>query len=270
MVMMDALTLALVPKSWSNHGAKQTEKQAIMTSEQTTLLNGRVTLFQTADGLRASMDSVLLAAAVSAQPKDMILDMGCGTGAVGLCINERLRDLTLSISGIDIQDRMILLAERNAKANAMDHRCWYRCADVADKGVFDAEAFDHIVMNPPYYEQDKRIQSPDPAREIAYSGDLSVWMASALHWLRQGGSLCLIHRADALNDILMLAHKKFGAIEVWPVHSKGGEPAIRVIVKMIRNRKTPLTLHPPLVMFDADGAPSAQSNALLRDGAGLV
>ena len=239
-----------------------------MTLDKTTLLNGRVKLTQSVDGLRASMDSVLLANAVTASSGQAILDMGCGTGAVGLSVHARMPALNLSITGIDIQDQMIAIARENAEANNL--MADYKVADVADKSIFAAQGFDHIVMNPPYYASGARQQSPDPVRERAYTGDLETWMGSALYWVKHGGSLSVIHRADALNDILFYAERKFGAIEVWPVHSKPYEPAIRVIVKMIRNRKTPLTLYPPIVMFDENGQPSARSNALLRDGAGLV
>lgn len=238
-----------------------------MTSETTTLLNGRVRLRQSIHGLRASMDSVLLAAASRAQGGDSILDMGCGTGSVGLCVNARINNLKLS--GVDIQDDMINLARQNAIDNGIDNNN-YICADVGDKSIFEPEAFDHIVMNPPYYKDGERQASPDDARETAYSGDLSVWMGAALHWVRQGGALTLIHRADKLDEILALAHKKFGAIEIWPIHSKAQEPAIRVIVTMIRNRKSPLSLNPAIVLFDENGNPSAQSNSILRDGMGLV
>lgn len=241
-----------------------------MTSQSTTLLDGRVKLIQSLDGLRASMDSVMLAAVVTAKRNEGILDMGCGTGSVGLCVNQRLSDLAVSLSGIDIQDKMILLAEQNAKANNIHSRAWYICGDVTNKSTFEAEAFDHIVMNPPYYNDGERQRSPDSAREAAYSGDLAIWIGSALHWVRQGGSVSLIHRADRLDDILTLAKGKFGAIEVWPIYSKATEPAIRVIVKMIRNRKTPMTLHAPVILFDENGEPSVQSNSILRDGMGLV
>lgn len=233
----------------------------------TTLLNGKVKLRQSMDGLRASMDSVLLASAVTVNPKDHVLDMGCGTGAVGLCVCAR--NPNIQLNGIDIQSQMIDLAKQNADENGLIE-CHYVCANVADKNIFDAESFDHIVMNPPYYKQGERQASPDSARETAYSGDLEIWMKSALYWVRQGGALTIIHRADKLDEILTLSHRKFGAIEVWPIHSKVNEPAIRVIVKMIRNRKTPLVLHPPIALFNEDGIESARSKSLLRDGVGLV
>ena len=217
-------------------------------NEHTTLMDGRVHLIQSKDGLRASMDSVLLSSIVKADKGDHILDMGCGTGAVALCVNERLKGMNLSITGIDIQAQMIELAKQNATANDIAHRSEYVTGDVSDKSLFDAETFDHIVMNPPYYQAGTRQESPDQAREKAYTGDLSIWIGSALYWVKQGGSMNLIHRAGALDDILGLMKGRFGAMEVWPVYSKPDEPAIRVLVRGIRNRKTPMVIHPPIIL----------------------
>lgn len=234
-----------------------------MTLEHTTLLNGRVSLHQPLFGLRASTDSVLLAASVEAKAGEHLLDMGCGAGGVGLCALARHDGLVLS--GVDIQSDMIDVARKNAP----DHD--FKVGDIADKHLYDRESFDHIVMNPPYFEDGKKQPSLDPARDVAFRTDnFDQWMASALHWVKQGGSVSVIHKADMLGQILSLASGKFGAIEIWPVHSKSQAEAIRVVIRMRRNRKTPLTIHPAVILFDDDGTPSARSNAILRDGAGLI
>ncbi len=240
-----------------------------MKAEHTTLLNGRVKLKQSQDGLRASMDSVLLASALTVKIDERVLDMGCGTGSVGLCVNARFWNSNILVTGIDIQEKMIDLAKKNAQINdLLDPH--YICGDVADKNIFEPEAFNHVVMNPPYYEEGERLQSPDHAREKAFTGDLDVWIKSATHWLKHGGSLSLIHRADKLDDILKCLYGRYGAIEIWPIHSKLKEPAIRVIVKAVRNRKTPLKIHPMVCLFNEEGEQSVQAQSLLRDVEGLV
>ena len=262
------LALAWLGLSWFKHDGRRVEKQAIMKSQHTTLLDGRVSLTQSQDGLRASMDSVLLASVVTAKVENHILDMGCGAGSVGLCVNERLSDLSLSVYGLDVQENMLDIARQNAVENGLNAQ-HYRVGDVSNKKIFEAETFNHIVMNPPYYEDGERLQSPDPARETAFTGDLDIWIGSATHWLKHGGSLSLIHRADKLDDILKCLYGRYGAIEIWPVHSKVDEPAIRVIVKGVRNRKTRLKIHPAIILFDENGKQSAQATSILRDGAGI-
>lgn len=236
-----------------------------MNAQKTTLLDGRVALLQSENGLRVTMDTVLVAAGVRGKAGDSFLDMGCGTGGVGLCILERLKDLDLNLTGIDIQQEMIDLAQQNAPQASFIY------GDIADKTVFKAEQFDHIVMNPPYFEQGKKQACKDSARDTAFSADdFEIWMERAVHWVKQKGSLTLIHKAENLDDILRLSHKKFGALEIWFVHAKPQEDAIRVIIRMIRGRNSPLTIHPPIIMRDKNNNESLQSKAILRDGMGLI
>ena len=50
------------------------------------LLDGRVKLAQPVDGLRTAIDAVLLAASVPVKAGQHVLDLGCGAGAVSLCL----------------------------------------------------------------------------------------------------------------------------------------------------------------------------------------
>ena len=46
----------------------------------------------------------------------------------------------------------------------------------------------------------------------------------------------------------------FGGVTVLPVHSKAGEPAIRVLVRAAKASRAPLALLPGLVLNDDAGA----------------
>lgn len=217
------------------------------------------------------MDTVTVAAAVRAGRGDTILDMGCGTGGTGLCVLKRFADHDLHLTGVDIQDSLISLARENAKANGHENRCRFIAGDIADKGLFPNDHFDHIVCNPPYYRDGVRNQSPDQSRETAFGRtEIKTWIDAAHCWLKHKGSLTLIHRADALDKILQAAGQRFGGCEIWPLHSKGDIPAIRVIIRLLKNRRAPLVLHPPVILFGPDGQESAVSKRVLRGGEGLI
>ncbi|MBC8158750.1 MAG: methyltransferase, partial [Alphaproteobacteria bacterium] len=57
------------------------------------VLGGRVRLFQPVSGYRAAIDPVLLAASIQAGGNEQVLDVGCGVGAVALCLAARLKDV---------------------------------------------------------------------------------------------------------------------------------------------------------------------------------
>ena len=112
------------------------------------LLGGRVQLLQPARGYRVAIDAVLLAAAVDAAPGQRILDLGAGVGAVGLCLAARLAGC--GVVGIELQEALAALAERNANLNGMADRVRTVVHDLANPLPADLGRFDHVVTNPPY------------------------------------------------------------------------------------------------------------------------
>jgi len=59
-------------------------------------------------------------------------------------------------------------------------------------------------MNPPFHDAARAQVSSDARRSLAHAappGALSAWAGTAAHLLRAGGTLTLIHRADALAEV---------------------------------------------------------------------
>ena len=95
-------------------------------------LDGKVKLKQSFDGYRATSDSVLLASAVMAKEGQRVLDVGAAGGVVSFCLNARIRGL--KITGIDIQDDLILLAKENNSLNQANIE--FLKADILKKTMF--------------------------------------------------------------------------------------------------------------------------------------
>ncbi len=234
-----------------------------METAETTLLNGRVSLNQPEKGgLRATMDSVFAASACPAKPGDRVCDLGAGTGAVGLCVAARVTGIALTF--VELQRDFADLALRNAGANHVNAQS--ECADIRDYRA--QKPFDHIVMNPPYLDAGTYTQTPDDARgkalgEVDDGASLEDWVTCASLNVKNGGTLSLIHRADHLDDILILLRKKhFGAIEIWPLQAYAESDAHRVVVRAIKARKTRMILHPGIVLHT--GGAEKHSDAAKR------
>src|ERR1700744_43554 len=84
------------------------------------LLDGRVVLRQPAEGFRAAIDPVMLAAPVAAEPGQSVLDIGTGSGAVALCLAWRLAQIR--VTGLEIQRDLVRLASENAALNGFEGR----------------------------------------------------------------------------------------------------------------------------------------------------
>ena len=214
---------------------------------------------------RATGDAVLLAAAVSARAKETVLDAGVGTGAVTLCLNARIKGL--SLTGIDIQPEMTALFEQNARLNGLtDLRAV--TGDIADKNNgLSRGAFDCVVTNPPY--ADETCASPDPIKDTAHRErflSLSEWTDACLKYLRPQGRFYMIHRADRLPEIMAVLNGKLGGITLLPVFTKPSSPAKRIILSGKKNSKTPAKILSGLVLNDENGHPTPQAEEILRHG----
>ena len=74
-------------------------------------LGGKVTAKQPAQGYRAGVDAVLLAASVPAKAGDTVLELGCGVGVASLCLTARVGGLL--VTGVELQPDYAALAAKN-------------------------------------------------------------------------------------------------------------------------------------------------------------
>ena len=225
------------------------------------LLDGKVRLRQPRNGYRAAIDPVLLAASVPARSGARVLDLGTGAGAAALCLVARVEGL--SVVGLEIDPPTAELARENAALNGRAFTV--REGDVARLPA-DLRGFDHVMANPPYLDVARADPSPDAARRRSNVDELGLrpWIDAALAAVVPGGTVTFIQRADRLADLLALLNGRAGAIVVAPLWPKAGEPAKRVIVEARPARRTPLRLHPGLVLHATDGRYTEAAEAILR------
>ena len=99
----------------------------------------------TKDVLDPRGDTETLIALSLQSPARRILDLGTGTGAIGITLVSEWSDARLIAS--DLSDKALKVAERNAKRLGVFERCQFIKSD----WFFAIEgAFDLIVSNPPY------------------------------------------------------------------------------------------------------------------------
>jgi tRNA1(Val) A37 N6-methylase TrmN6 len=79
----------------------------------------------------------------------------------------------------------------------------------------------------------------------------------------------LIHMPQVLPELLPLLDRRFGAISLFPLFPKEGEPALRVIVQARKASRAGLRLLRGLVLHGADGRYTVKAEAVLREGAAL-
>ena len=228
------------------------------------MLGERLTLLQPEEGLRTTSDAVLLAAACPVRAGESLLDLGCGVGSAGLCVLARVDGVALT--GLDIQADHIDLARDNAFENGFAGSANFLVHDVRED--LDRR-FDHVICNPPYLEAGTHIPSPSFSKAMA-KGEavLEDWVSSAHRCVKSRGSFTLIHRADQIDRIIRELGRKFGGIEIIPLWPRVGEDAKRVIVRSVKDSKSPAIVRSGLVLHEG-GNHTKGAEAIFRRGKGL-
>ena len=237
-----------------------------------TLLGGRVRLRQPANGARAAIDPVFLAAAVPAEGHQLVLDVGCGSGAATLCLALRVPQCRLV--GFELQRDLVRLAGDNAALNGMSARVSAMVGDLLQPPPrLSPGMFDHVMVNPPFIEEGHGTPTANPAKALATiegSANLGDWVRFALAMVRGKGTVSFVHRADRIDGLLAHLAGRAGEITIFPLWPAAGRAASRVLVRARKQVATPARLLPGLILHEPDGRFTAAAEAVLRDAEGLV
>ena len=236
------------------------------------ILGGRVRLRQPANGERAAIDPVFLAASVPAEPPDQILDLGCGSGAAMLCLATRVPGCR--IFGLDLQRDLVRLAGDNIALNGMTGRLSVMIGDLLQPPPrLSPGSFDHVMANPPFLPRGRATEPANPARAAAHvegEAGLADWIRFALSMAKAKGSVTFIHRADRIDALIGQIAGRAGEVVVFPLWAGAERPASRVLVRARKQVPAPARLAPGLVLHEPDGRYTAAAEAVLRGGQALT
>lgn len=245
------------------------------------LLGGRVVLVQPTVGHhRSGSDAVFLAAAVPATTEGLVLDLGAGAGAAGLCLAARVPSVTVTLVE---RDPALVACARESLAHPINQGFADRVraletdllapARIREAAGLPREAASAVIMNPPYWSPGEVRVTPKAAKADAHvlaEGGLEAWVRVATSLVRPRGLLAIVFRADRLTDLLATLQGRFGDAGIVPLHPRPGEAAIRVLVTAIKGSRAAPRLMPGLVLHEAGSANwTARAQAIQRDGRGL-
>lgn len=168
------------------------------------------------DYFKITTDNLALANFIKIKSKDKLLvEFGSGLMAIPLLLSTRTN---IKIVGIEKDDRASKLSEMTIKDNHLEDRIKVINDDInnLDK-YFPINSIDVIVCNPPYFllENESSVSNKDYLKMARHEGNMTIEMIAHLSkvYLKDGGSLFLIQRADRLFEIRDLLIKNKLAIK---------------------------------------------------------
>lgn len=213
------------------------------------------------------MDPVILAGHIRPLPGTHILDIGSGCGIIPLTLGFRYPDTR--ITGIEIQDELAEIAQRNVVDNDFTRRIRILKRDirtVSRKSL--AEPVDMIVSNPPYKKKGTGRLNPDPQKAMARH-ELALDMDSLLEkshsLLEPDGTIWLIYPAERLPELLSkMPAQGFSPGWMRPIHIRPRTPAMRVLVSGTKGNHRDFLIAPPFFIQQKQGDPTKEYLALFN------
>jgi tRNA1(Val) A37 N6-methylase TrmN6 len=212
-------------------------------------LEQRLRLLQPIKGFRSGSDAVFLAQSFpfldATQTHIKVLDVGCGIGAVGLCIAKQ--NPQIQVFALDIQESYVQLAQKNAEINQLESQ--FKAVSCNLENIlnsFEADSFDFIVSNPPYFDYERsRKPEHEPIAMARHSQDFNIqtWIRKCLSVLKNWGYLTLVFPTERLDEVMRAVEGRAGNISIYPLWSQHKKRAKLMLFRCQKASKAPLTLH---------------------------
>ena len=204
-------------------------------------------IYQDNESFVFSLDSVLLPNFIGI-PKNTkrILDIGTGNAPIPLILSTRTN---AKIVGVEIQKESAELAKKSVEINGLEDQIEIINKDIK-KTDFEAESFDIIVSNPPYFKVNNNSYLNEKESKLLARHEISLDLENLVRissrYLSHNGVFGLVHRPERLSDIIQVCRAyKLEVKRVQFVYPKVGENANIVLIEAIKNGKPgPKVLEP--------------------------
>lgn len=218
-------------------------------------------VLQQPKSVKITTDTVLLADFAQIRDGQKGVDLGCSSGAIMILLMHR--ETGLRMTGLEIDQTALKMAESNLRINDMEGRANLVFGDMRKTSTELPNAgFDFVISNPPYFTPGIGIRSPVAERAAARSGESCSTedicrIASRL--CRSGGKAFFSYRPERLITLLTLMK----AFRLQPkrlrfVHHNPAAKASVVLVEGRKDGKESLSVEAPLILCGEDGTESIE------------
>ena len=232
------------------------------------LLDLDLCIYQDSNWFKFSLDSVLLSKFVTLNLRSKkILDLACGNAPIPMFLTYRTK---ASIYGVEYQKCVYDLGVKSILDNHLDDRIHLLNYDVRNlRDCFDAESFDVITCNPPYFKMHHDLfLNENDVKAIARHEvflKLDDVLSISKYLLKNGGIFAMVHRTERLVEIL----DTFRKYNIEPkrlqfIYPKRGKDSDLFLIEGIKNGKSGVKLLSPLIIHEDTDEYTKEVQELLK------
>ncbi len=198
-------------------------------------------IYQSKDGFKFSLDSILLAEYVDKIKDDnKVLDLCTGNAVVPLILSTKTKAL---IDAFEIQESIYNLAIKSIKYNKLDNQINVICDNVNNIDLYyKNKKYDIITCNPPFFKINEQGYINENNSKAIARHEIEISLEDIFkissRYLDEGGRLYLVHRATRLDEIIILGNKyKLNVKEICFIKTKENISPRVILIKCVKNAK---------------------------------
>ena len=213
-------------------------------------------IYQNSNYFSFSLDSIILANYSTIRLRDKkIVDFCTGNGVIPLILSKRTNT---SIVGVEVQEKLVDLANTSIKYNNLEDRIEIVCEDVKDYASKHLNEFDLVLCNPPYFKVEDKSTFNDSYEKMIARHEVLINLdeicACVKKVLKDNGNFCIVHRSDRLMDILECFRKhNIEPKKIKFVYENISKESTLVLVEGQKCGKVGLIVDKPLIQYELDG-----------------
>jgi tRNA1Val (adenine37-N6)-methyltransferase len=220
-----------------------------------------IKIFQSKEGYRFSVDSLLLYDFVNLGKVSNIADLGTGSGIVGILLAKKYPLARAAL--FEIQESLVKLAQDNLAINCLEDRAEVVGCDLKllPASGFSAAKYDLVVSNPPFrVTKSGRLNISGEKTIARHETKLKLCeLVEAASFLRARGRLCMVYHPGRLSELIhILNEKNCEPKRLRFVHSNGSSEAKMVLVEAVKGGRPGLKVERPFCIYGDDGGYSEE------------
>ena len=233
------------------------------------LQNNGLQILQKKTGFRFGMDSVLLSNFVRLKMREVVADLGTGSGVLPLLLSQK--EETARFHAFEWQAEIADMAARSVLRNGLQERITVHDADLRNADQLIGKASVHVVVcNPPYGKKDNIILSETENKRLSRhetACEITDILHASASILKNQGRLYMVfpsYRMLELFDGMRACRLEPKRLRM--VCGKASKAPYLLLVEAIKNAKPMLHWQPPLIVYQEDGTETEELKLIYASG----